>query len=99
MAQKRYAKEFQDEACRLAKQPGYTQRKAAQELGISLELLKYWLKKRGMTQPVVEQAWPDTDDPALLKARIRELELKLRRSESEKEILKKATAFFASLNP
>jgi transposase len=96
MARKRYSKEFQDEACKLVTEQGYTQKKAAQELGISPEVLKYWLNKRGLTPAPVEEAWPETDDPQLLKARIRELQGRLRRSEMEKEILKKATAYFAS---
>jgi transposase len=99
MARKVYSKEFQDEACRLARQEGYTYGKAAKELGINLHVLKYWLKQRGLIQAAVEQPWPQTDDPKLLKARIHELETRLRRSETEKEILKKATAFFASQNP
>lgn len=96
MAGKRYSKEFQDEACKLVSERGYTQRKAAGELGIPVHKLYYWLKKRGLIQPLVEQDWPETDDPKMLKARIRELEGQLRRSETEKEILKKATAYFAS---
>ena len=39
---------------------------------------------------------PQSDDPKVLKAQIRELEAKLRRAEMEREILKKATAYFAS---
>ena len=37
----------------------------------------------------------ESDDPKVLKARIRDLEAKLRRAEMEREILKKATAYFA----
>jgi transposase len=99
MAGKRYGKEFQDEACKLVSQQGYTQRKAAQELGISVDRLKYWLRRRGLIQSPEPADWPETDDPKLLKAQIRELQKQLRRSETEKEILKKATAFFASQTP
>jgi len=99
MAGKRYGKEFQDEACKLVSEQGYTQRKAAEELGISVDRLKYWLRKRGLIHSPQLADWPETDDPQLLKARIRDLERQLRRSETEKEILKKATAFFASQNP
>jgi|SRR5580692_11255420 transposase len=98
MARKGYSKEFQDQACKLVREQGYTQRKAAEELGVPVHQLYYWLKKRGLIEPLVEADWPETDDPKLLKARIRDLEKQLRRSETEKEILKKATAFFASQN-
>jgi len=48
---------------------------------------------------LVEPDYAASDDPKLLKARIRELEKRLKRSETEKEILKKATAYFASQSP
>jgi transposase len=96
MAQKRYSKEFQDEACKLITEQNYTQKKAAEELGVTVDRLKYWLRKRGLIQPLEQEGWPDTEDPRMLKARIRELEQRLRRAETEKEILKKATAYFAS---
>ncbi len=99
MSRKRYGKEFQDEACKLVSEQGYTQRKAAEELGISVDRLKYWLRKRGLVQSPELADWPETNDPQLLKAQIRELQKQLRRSETEKDILKKATAFFASQNP
>lgn len=38
-----------------------------------------------------------SEDPAVLKAQIRELQRQLKRSEMEKDILKKATAYFAGL--
>jgi transposase len=101
MARKHHSIEFQDEACKLVTQQGYTQNKAAGQLGISVMTLRAWLKKRDLLQPVeiVEPDYAASNDPQLLKAKIRELEKRLRRSETEKEILKKATAFFASLNP
>jgi transposase len=101
MAQKRYSKQFQDEACKLVTDLGYTQQRAADELGITTVSLQAWLKKRGHCRPVelVEPDYLASNDPKLLKDRIRELETRLKRAETEKEILKKATAFFASQNP
>ena len=101
MARKHHSIAFQDEACKLVTQQGYTQEKAARELGITAVTLRAWLKKRGLLEPVqlVEPDYAASDDPKLLEARIRELEKRLKRSETEKEILKKATAYFASQSP
>jgi transposase len=98
MARKQHSVEFQDQACRLVTEQGYTQQKAADELGVTRITIQNWLKKRGLLKPVelVEPDYIASDDPRLLKARIRELEKRLKRSETEKEILKKATAYFAS---
>jgi transposase len=98
MANKHHSVEFQDQACKLVTEQGYTQEKAAKELGITAVTLRAWLKKRGLLKPieVVEPDYLASNDPQLLKARIKELEKKLKRAETEKEILKKATAFFAS---
>ena len=100
MARKHYSISFQDEACKLVSEQGYTQQKAADELGITTVSLAAWMKKRGLLKPteVIEPDYAQSDDPKLLKARIHELEKRLRRSETEKEILKKATAYFASLS-
>ena len=96
--QKHHSIEFQDQACRLVTEQGYTQERAAKELGVTSVTLRAWMKKRGLLPPVkvIEPDYVASDDPKLLKARIRELENRLRRSETEKEILKKATAYFAS---
>ena len=97
---KHYSVQFQDEACKLVTEQGYTQQKAADELGVTKDSIKEWLKKRGLSRPVqiVEPDYANSNDPKLLKARIQELEKRLRRAETEKEILKKATAYFASQN-
>ena len=101
MARKHHSIEFQDEACKLVTEQGYTQQRAAEQLGVTRETIRVWLKKRDLLRPVevVEPDYAASHDPKLLKARIRELEKRLRRAEAEKDILKKATAYFASLSP
>jgi len=101
MARKRFSREFQDQACRLVTEEGYTQIQAAKQLGITRETMHEWLKKRDLLKPaeVVEVDYAVSDDPDLLKGRIRELEKQLKRAKMETEILKKATAYFASQNP
>ena len=79
----------------LAKKPGYGIKKAAQELGIPLKALKTW-RYPGQSARVQPPSTADNpQDPAWLQAQIRELQKQLARSEMEKEILKKATAYFA----
>jgi transposase len=95
MARKVYDRQFKEEACKLVSEQGYSVNKAAKELGIASMTLQYWLEKRGHKTP----SPPESDDPQVLKTKIRELERSLRRAEMEKEILKKATAFFAGQNP
>lgn len=98
---RRHSIEFQDEACKLVTEQGYTQKQAAEKLGITRVTMHAWLAKRKLVQPmeVIEPDFVASNDPRLLKSRIRELEKRLKRAEIEKEILKKATAFFASQNP
>ena len=98
MARKAYSPQFKDEACRLVTEQRYTIVKAARELGVPKQTLEYWLTKRGHRQSA-DHVPPDSDDPAVLKARIRELEKSLVRAQMEKDILKKATAFFANQQP
>jgi transposase len=90
---RRYARELKDEACALVISKGYDPATAGKQLGIPEMTLRGWLAKRNWKGV---RAMPDTDDPKILKARILELEAKLRRAEMEREILKKATAYFAS---
>ncbi len=100
MAQKHHSIAYQDQACKLVTEQGYTQKAAAKELGITDVTLRAWLKKRGLVKPVelIEPDFATSNDPKLLRDRIQELEKRLRRSEIEKDILKKATAYFAVLS-
>ena len=97
MSYRRYARELKDQACALVIEEGYDPGDAARQLGIPEMTLRGWLAKRNWKGArAVGRAMPESDDPKVLKARIRELEAKLRRAEMEREILKKATAYFSS---
>ena len=102
MPYRRYARELKDQACALVIDDGYDPSHAAKQLGIPEMTLRGWLAKRGwkgarsMSAGKDARSMPESDDPRVLNARIRELEAKLRRAEMERDILKKATAYFAS---
>ena len=100
MARKRYTAAFKDEACKLVTGEGYEAAVAAKKLGVAEQTLRYWLVQRGWEGPKpVGLENQESDDPKFLKARVRDLEQRLRRAEMEREILKKATAYFANQSP
>jgi transposase len=98
-----YSRQFKDQAMRLVIERHYTPTAAARELGMPINTLFQWLRKTGWKPPEKgdnHPALPDTlsDDPAVLKVKLRQLEAENRRLRMEKDILKKATAYFASQN-
>jgi transposase len=97
MGKKRYSQAFKDESCKLVTHEKRDISSAAKSLGIAVQTLRYWLAQRDWTPEQVDI--PESDEPKWLKARIRDLEQKLHRAEMEREILKKATAFFANHQP
>lgn len=99
MAKKVYTTVFKDEACRLVTDDGQPPSVAARKLGVAEMTLRSWLSARGWRGPQQRQAPDASDDPKVLKAHVRDLAKKLAQAEMEKEILKKATAFFANQNP
>jgi len=99
-----YTKAFKEQAMRLVTEREYTPTAAARELGMPTNTLGVWLEKagwrppaKGSRDPVLPAAGQAvlSDDPAVLKVRVRQLEEENRRLRMEKDILKKATAFFA----
>jgi transposase len=94
---KHYSKQFKDEAMGLVTRQGYTPTQAARELGMPDNTLVVWLRKAGWRKPV--EGGPLSEDPAVLKAQVQELRRQLHRVEMERDILKKATAYFANQNP
>jgi transposase-like protein len=73
-------------------------RQRPRDWGWPEQTLRYWLIQRGWSpeQSSLPGQLAESEDPRWLKTRIRDLEQKLRRAEMEREILKKATAFFAN---
>ena len=84
-----YPPEFRPEAVRLYLSSGKSLKVISTELGISLETLRTWVKR---TQ-IDEGTRPGLSTEE--RAEIRDLRRKVRRVEEERDILKKATAFFA----
>jgi transposase len=92
----RHNKLFREQACKLVTEQGYSALRAARELGIARNTLWNWLTESG-SYPLRRQRRDQAlgDDPKVLRVRIKELEKRVEQLEMEKQILKKATAFFA----
>jgi transposase len=91
MARKSYDHEFKIQAVNLITQHGYTYQKAADSLGVSAITLRNWVMRF--------KTDPDTGESIDKDAEIRKLREDNRRLRMEREILKKAAAFFAKENP
>jgi transposase len=102
---KNYSRQFKEEAMDLVRVRGYDAARAARDLGVPTTTLNLWLRKAGRVRPpehgkaADDASTPPSQDPARLRARVGELERQVKRLEMEKEILKKATAFFANQSP
>jgi transposase len=88
--QRRFTKEFEEEAVRLVESSGRTQREIAGDLGVGLSTLVRWIG-RSRDRRAVDPSATSSEVTAELKRLRRENEI-LRQ---ERDILKKATAFFA----
>jgi transposase len=93
MGRRKFSREFKISAVALVQQQGYTAVQAAKSLGIDPGSLRGWLKQfpvDGATQP---------DQAGSVQTELRRLREEVRRLTMEREILKKATAFFAKESP
>jgi transposase len=81
-----YPEELRAEGVRLYRQEGMSYRKVADQLGVTAPTVQDWVRK---AESEVEEAAVDD------KAEIRRLQKELRRAQQERDILKKAVAFFA----
>ena len=92
----RYNRQFKEEAIKLVMEQGYKPAEAARKLGIPDTTLDNWVKKAGWKR--AEVTAPISNDPQVLSIQVRDLQAQLKRLRMENEILKKATAYFASRN-
>lgn len=89
---RKYTDEFKQNAVKLVLEQGYKASEAARNLGINEGMLRRWIKKAADIEGR-ESVGPE--GLTREQARIRELESEVKRLQMEREILKKATAFFA----
>ena len=89
MAKRKFTREFKESAVKLVQEQGYTVPEAAHSLGVDQASIRYWLKQfPGGTSAA-------SGDSQALRTELRRLREENKRLLMEREILKKATAFFA----
>ncbi len=89
MSNKRYPEEFKIEAVKQVTDRGYSVAEVASRLGTTTHSLYAWIKKYG---PEANDYQAKADE----QAEIRRLKKELQRVTEERDILKKAAAYFAS---
>ena len=90
MSNQKYSLEFREEAVRQVLDRGYAVKDVAKNVGVAPANLYRWLKQ---TKPTPEKR---RDDELLeAKRNVLNLTAQLRRAEEERDILKKAAAYFA----
>ena len=90
---KKYTKEFKLDAVSLVTEQGYNRSEAARSLGINSTMLGRWVKELesndGQAFRGNGKLTPELEEIRTLKAQVKRLQM-------EKDILKKATVFFAA---
>ena len=89
---RRHSDEFKQEAVKLVTDQGYSVAEAARNLGLHENLLRTWKKKSEVEANDSELSEEERMELARLRAENKRLRM-------ERDILKKATAFFANEKP
>jgi transposase len=93
MTRKQYSKEFKLDAVSLVLEQDYSRAEAARSLGINANMLGRWVKEHRAEEGHAFRGngklTPEQEENRKLKAQVKRLEM-------ERDILKKATAFFAA---
>lgn len=89
MSRRTYSREFKVSAVKLVTEQGYTVSGAAKSLGVDASLIRYWRKQFG------SEVGTGPGGDSAVQAELRRLREENKRLLMEREILKKATAFFA----
>ena len=91
MGKRKYSEEFKAEAIRQVVERGYSVADVAARVGVSAHSLYKWTRA---ARPTKSEQHSDELDAA--KAEVAKLKTDLRRAEEERDILKKAAAYFAN---
>lgn len=92
MGRRKFTPEFKLEAIKLVRERGMTVRQAAGDLGLHENLLRRWIKDVTVHR---EQAFPGPGRMRPDDAEVARLRRELARTKAERDILKKAIAYFA----
>jgi transposase len=87
-----YSSEFKENAVKLAKQSDHSISATARELGINVNTLHTWIKKYHHPEQVPSKQVDDLH----LYDQLKTLKKQVQRLTEERDILKKAAAYFAS---
>jgi transposase len=93
MARKTYTREFKLQALRLLGEQGLSVAEVARRLGVGENCLRNWrraARERGA------DAFPGPGNPAPADEEVRRLRAEVARLRAERDLLKKAAAYFAS---
>jgi transposase len=92
MGRRSFTREFKLEAIKLVRDRGVSISQAAQDLGLHPNVLRKWVKDFGAR---AEQAFPGRGKQRADDAEVARLRRELAKTKAERDILKKAIAFFA----
>jgi len=93
MARRKFTREFKISAVQLVQQQGYSISQAAKSLGVDDNCVRYWIKQLGQGPGMA----PSGD--GAVQAELQRLRKENARLLMERDILKKAAAFFAKEQP
>jgi transposase len=91
-SRRKHSAEFKREAVRLTREPGRTVGEVAASLGIDRSLLQRW---RSAIEAHGAEAFPGNGRPKASDEEVIQLRKDLARAQQERDILKKALAYFA----
>ena len=91
-ARRKFTREFKVEAVRLVRERGVTVAQAARDLGLGQTVLRKWVREYG-SDP--KDAFPGQGQQKPEQVELTQLRREVARLKMERDVLKKATAFFA----
>ncbi len=88
MSSPKYSPEFKADAVKQVVDRGYPVRDVAERIGVAPHTLYIWVRK-------AKPGAPESDELAKVKLEVQKLKADLKRVQEERDILKKAAAYFA----
>ena len=90
MERRQFTDEFKREAVRLASQPGISKAEISEDLGINANMLHRWIREQGNPSRIAR-----SKNEAISSVEFERLRRELAKVRTERDILKKALAYFA----